>query len=646
MSESLARLVEALALGEGFQLGLLVVPDLASADASVGALQRLLSARLGRPALLSRVSPAPDLLDPEALAAAALDPLVSLAPSDGVILDASAATARSEPAWVEVFQRLNARRNGFARQLGRALVLCLTPRLEALLAREAPDLWSVRGPRATQESPEANLPRPVEGLRYEDALASGLPDGLTRIFATPRDALPLLAELGYPPARLPLSDVADFWPQVLRTLDQGRLPGGIETLVRRLARDYGEEPGLRRAIDRLPQRVKVDGGWVNPSWRGQPGGGEDGDRLVVLPWVEELRGILRGPPGQRVAIIGRRGSGRSTGLRRALADVKRENPWLVREGRLANFELQGGSLWAEVAAIPTLRGTTWEAIAKAMQAGVRPSLEALSEIPERVRELLPKNVLAPMPAQFSHALAACLIGLSHGHLHVAQVGPLEDLKWVDSFSEIGFQRVLWRIVRGTKDEHGLTEYVSAFVIAPPYALPAVSPHVQRVIHVPPLSPEQLQALLDRRLAKASPRDQLVLRASEARAALSALCWVASTPAALLRWVSRLLQLWPMPPPPEWLEPEALARFVGSETLPPERLLALGALLDGPSQPAERVAALLGQDLRPLLATDGFAVPPLLDRDDNDPERLVLSPEADLLRPSVAAALAAHARAQQ
>jgi len=253
MEASLEAFAEALALGEGFQLGLLIVPDQARADQAVGALQRLVSEKLGRPAHLTRIAPSADLADPEALVTATLDPLATLGPSDGVVLDASTATAREEPAWAELFRRLNTRRNGIARQIGRALILCLTPRLEQVCAHEAPDLWSVRGPRAELRPALGVVRSRRDGLRFEDAIELGLMDELAGLYPEISHQRQLLSHLGYPPAQIPSSRLfpVRFWRDVLRRLDQGVTPGGIEALVRLVAMDYPGNPAIQRALTRL-----------------------------------------------------------------------------------------------------------------------------------------------------------------------------------------------------------------------------------------------------------------------------------------------------------------------------------------------------------------------------------------------------------
>lgn len=638
MAETLEQLAESLALGEGFQLGLLIVPDLQGADASLGALQRLLGARLGRPALLSRVSPAPDLVEEEALCAAALDPLVGLPPSDGVILDASGATAGTEPAWAEVFRRLNARRNGFARQLGRALVLCLTPRLEVVLAREAPDLWSVRGPRAEVGAPESSVRRTAEGVRFEDAVAAGLPEGLQRIFPDTRAALPMLAELGYAPARLPLSDAEDFWPQVLRGLDQGRFPGGIDTLIRRVALEYGEEPSVRRSVGLLPQRVWVDSGWVRPLMWSLLKEEARSALVVERPWMQEVREFLRGAPGRRLGIFGERGSGRMTGWERALSDVERDRPWVMAcdwEARLNNSRF-----WTSLSARPEFLGTAWGRIAKALKIGERPDEVALQTLPSAVQRFFPSDILAEVPPAFEFGFANEVIHKLMLPVHMVGIrrATLEDdLEEVIHFLEQGFP-----VIEGQrKFVLSTRRWTSCGIIAPPSWLPRLRDYLDVVVEVPSIPASGLLQILARRQQRTRPQHSLVLGQPAFQHAIRALATLAATPEAFLLWTERLLKRWPMPPPAEWTRREHLAALVADPSDAP-LLLSLGALVDegvvAPSAILERV----GKDIRPLLET-GLSRPPILERDPTNPELLRLSPEAALLRPSVAEALAAAAR---
>jgi tetratricopeptide (TPR) repeat protein len=65
------------------------------------------------------------------------------------VIDASVATEKDEPAWRELFRRMNERRNVLARLLSGPLVLCVPPRLEVAFAHEAPDFWSIRSTSIT-----------------------------------------------------------------------------------------------------------------------------------------------------------------------------------------------------------------------------------------------------------------------------------------------------------------------------------------------------------------------------------------------------------------------------------------------------------------------------------------------------------------
>ena len=62
-----------------------------------------------------------------------------------VVLDAWDADSAHREHWGRVFARLNERRNGIMRSLGRPMLLLVSPINERLLGRMAPDLWTVRG---------------------------------------------------------------------------------------------------------------------------------------------------------------------------------------------------------------------------------------------------------------------------------------------------------------------------------------------------------------------------------------------------------------------------------------------------------------------------------------------------------------------
>lgn len=650
MSEALERLTEALALGEGFQLCLLIVPHTAAADAAIGALQRLLSARLGRPALLTRIHPEAGQQDADALASAVLDPIATLGPSEGLILDGTAATTEDEAAWAELFRRLNARRNGIARQLGRALVLCLTPRLEQRCAREAPDLWSIRGTRAEMEVDQHLGHATSAGLHLEDAEACGLPETLSRIFPHPRGALPLMAELGYPPSRLPLSDASDFWRQVLMGLDQGRLPGGIDCLVRRIARDFPEEPGVQRAMERLPKRVRVGAGWVEPIYAK----GSDPDHLAMAveqPWMAEMRAILRGPPGPRVAIVGRRGSGRHLSWQRAIQDVTRERPWLLACPAFVWEPAYGASFWSGAARAPGVPEKPWGEVARSLSGDQQPVHGLAGELPEPLQKLAPSDPLADT-GKFEGALAGELLSrFSMDALVVLLDEPITlQTNLLTPGELLGQWELLRDLWRRRPRNAALTEWTLHVSFLEPWMLAKLGHLFNRVIELGRPSPESLLEILRRRATRASPADRLILESAPCQKVLYALAHAAETPGALLWWTRRLLERWPMPPSDEWSSPKHLAELVTGSRDDLARYQRLGELLDGGARSSEEIGRACGLDVRKLSGTGQSEIAirlgldqVLLERDPADPEHFRLAPVASLLAPSVASKVAELAR---
>lgn len=140
------RLLDALSLGEGFRLHILVCETPLTAQAAV----RLLEKETG--GLVSRIQPKWDVrkaLAFEEIVSTVLEPLVSVAKPGNVVpyavvLDASDAVEQDEPAWRTAFRIMNERRNGITRRLPCGFILCLNPSLEVAFAQEAPDFWSVR----------------------------------------------------------------------------------------------------------------------------------------------------------------------------------------------------------------------------------------------------------------------------------------------------------------------------------------------------------------------------------------------------------------------------------------------------------------------------------------------------------------------
>lgn len=74
-----------------------------------------------------------------------------------VILDCTRATGVEDDACLELFERINERRNALRARHRGGLCLALHARLEGLLARNAPDLWSIRGPVLRLGAPDGDL---------------------------------------------------------------------------------------------------------------------------------------------------------------------------------------------------------------------------------------------------------------------------------------------------------------------------------------------------------------------------------------------------------------------------------------------------------------------------------------------------------
>jgi hypothetical protein len=159
------RLAEAIALGEGFQLHILVCDSPRAAGAALETLHRRLRSALPRLA--------PDLAERDLREGVSLDRLASsilgpltlveeVAESEppAVVIDASNAVDADEPAWRQLFRRMNERRNAIVRRLPRSLLLCLPPSLEVAFAHEAPDFWSIRSSSITVMAPQAELALP------------------------------------------------------------------------------------------------------------------------------------------------------------------------------------------------------------------------------------------------------------------------------------------------------------------------------------------------------------------------------------------------------------------------------------------------------------------------------------------------------
>lgn len=90
------------------------------------------------------------------------------------VLDAWSLDPDQEAHWGWAFARLNERRDGIMRALGRPLILLLSVEGERVLGRMAPDLWAIRstGMRLRQHIPRASPSVPLEPARAVRAAPS------------------------------------------------------------------------------------------------------------------------------------------------------------------------------------------------------------------------------------------------------------------------------------------------------------------------------------------------------------------------------------------------------------------------------------------------------------------------------------------
>ncbi|WP_295450225.1 hypothetical protein, partial [uncultured Thiodictyon sp.] len=159
---ALAHLIGALALGDGFQFHIVVCHSPRQVRQLLGTLAVDVPARRGGTVRSEHLIPAAQALpsdrplDGDALSVLVNDRLSGLAPTSAdervvFALDASFPGTADQPAWRQLFRRMNEQRNALARGLDGVLLLCLSPRLAAVFAQEAPDFWSVRGVSVTLE---------------------------------------------------------------------------------------------------------------------------------------------------------------------------------------------------------------------------------------------------------------------------------------------------------------------------------------------------------------------------------------------------------------------------------------------------------------------------------------------------------------
>jgi hypothetical protein len=599
VADPLDPLVQALALGEGFQLLLLVVSSEDAADAALGRLQRRLGeVQLG--AMLARLGPPPGDVDVPTLERAILDPLPGPANAAALVIDASSATNRDEPAWEEVFRRLNTRRNGISRQVDRALILCLPPRMEQLFAREAPDFWSIRSVRVelTAASPRRSPLHAEVTLRFEDLVGAGLPDALARVFPERAEALTFLAGLGFPPARLPLSDTADFWVRVLREADRGAFPGGLETLVRAAFRRAPGDAVLAQLHDALPERQRAAWEWVIPAEA-------VASDYIEAPWEPALRERLNAMrDGDRLALVGEEGAGRWTALE-SWAPVGTGRPACVIRTR---HPFPEDDIARGLAALLTAVDPSLAAVLRAAADQRLAAPQALACLPGEVRARLPADPLASLDIGGLWALLKHALNVAHGVADVV---------------------VLWRPRDAYRMHSAFSRWPGrcAVVVSPRWPLAPKASSFE----VPRADPEHLRALLARRVSRADARTRLLLDTPATASMLADLADVASSPGVYLRWVQRLLRTWPLPPPPEALTPVGWAAALGASESA-VAAVAAGRLLDAGPRPVHAVLDALGTEPARGLVDRGVLVRA------PDEHHLAIAPAYDLLRPSVCARL--------
>ena len=166
----LQRLINAVALGEGFQFHILACAEPLVASAALELLRQEVAQLLHTAVSVLYLSPylsdsrrerprqaAPEqssrgtLLTYEQLAEYVLRPLVSPRAATAnsgpviVVIDATWASQADEVVWLPLFQRMNEVRNTIAQRCPGALILCVSPGLERAFAQNAPDFWSIRG---------------------------------------------------------------------------------------------------------------------------------------------------------------------------------------------------------------------------------------------------------------------------------------------------------------------------------------------------------------------------------------------------------------------------------------------------------------------------------------------------------------------
>jgi tetratricopeptide (TPR) repeat protein len=159
------QLVQAVALGEGFQLLIVINDSPAVALKALEFLEKDGSLLTGKPAKIILLDPyssppsdAQGNLTGERLNDSILLPLVHpqiIASSEKCILaiNGSGASTVDESAWRMLFRSMNERRNSIMSRVKGAILLCVTPGLYQAFAEEASDFWSIRSAVITLATP-------------------------------------------------------------------------------------------------------------------------------------------------------------------------------------------------------------------------------------------------------------------------------------------------------------------------------------------------------------------------------------------------------------------------------------------------------------------------------------------------------------
>ncbi len=578
MADALAPLVTALALGDGFQFLVLVVSSQTEADTALARIQRELQRRTGKLTLVARLAPSSPTTIGQ-LEREVLDPLAQPGAAGLVVIDATASDVGDEPAWAELFRRLNARRNGLDRVLGRPLILCLPAELEGVFIREAPDFWSIRSLRVELSRHKRTRPK----FQLAPANARALAATLDRALPRPHAAMAFFAEIAFPPTDLPTSDAPDYWTRVFDRAARDAIPGGQETLLRALARRLPAEPTVAQIAASLPRAQSVDWRWVEPSRV------ED---YVEPSWAREVVERLDAlGPGGRLPLAGELGCGR-----RALL------AWWAARPRT------GPAVWL----LPDV------ALPEEAARQLARFLEPHNRVAARVSRALGR---LHVPAELD--AAAVLSPELARRLAVAPLAtvpmPLTALTvdfLISRFTSTAKTVIVW----DTQHRHGsgADQYPNACHVL--LTSRGGQPEAFRTS-----SAEHLRAILTRRLAHADARTRLMLENPVMSRLLHMLATLTGIPGVYLRWVRALLETGPVPPERERLSPVGWASALYD--VDPELAARAAELAAGPLEQSFAISNLGIEGVRKLV-TDG-----VLRRSDD--ERLELAPLAAVLRPGIA-----------